>query len=295
MVVRPSRIVFAAALVASFASAETARADDDSETSVVEILEGIGAAAAVIGDVVFTSYDIGTAADNHQPDKGWMIAETSFGVPETAGTYIYIIAKIQDPAFEKSAPLLIPITMAASSITTHGIWSIASDRLPPGPRLGASWLIGTDFAFTAISLSETLNGKLLPKPIALAEMLIMTPEAVVGGVAAAKDPTARGGWIAIAGWSGVLAVHGLVSFLAGVANVQPPVKAPPQRSLPPPDPEPPPAGGAPTIEEEAPPVEPAPAPSPPPRPFAGMRPVVVPAAITDGVAVVPGAVVVGVF
>lgn len=302
MVVRPSRIAGLAAALGCLAFANTARADDN---ELVEVLEGVGAAAAVIGDIVFTSYDIGTAANNKQPDKGWMIAQTAFAVPQTLGTYIFIVADIQDPKFESRAPLLLPITVAASSLTTHAIWSLATDRFPPGPRLGASWLMGTNFTFTAISVSETVSGKLVPKPIALAEALIMTPEAVVAAVAAVKDPAGRGGWIGIAGWSGVLAVHGVVSLLAGLANVQPPIKPvtgnPPP---PPPEPEPEPEPRAPGREappsENAPPAPPpAPAPLAPPlaapSPQNGLHAMIIPAAITDGVGVVPGALVVGVF
>ncbi len=301
-------LVVAAALGLAFP--EDARADDD---TVLHVFEGIGVAGAIVGDVVFTSYDIATASKGQQPEKGWMVGQTALAGPQTVVSYIVIAVDAENPDFEARAPLAIPLAIAGSSLATHSIWSVATDRFPPGPRLGASWLIGLDLTFTTLSLSETFSGKLMPKGLGIVEALVMAPEAVLGAVEAVRDPSARGGWIGIAGWSGVLATHGVISLLAGIANPQPLPKAQPRNPHPP----------APPPEEEAPepsrrgpgtpapstdpnggpgdgqwPTEPSSEPpsesSPPPRQQAH-RPIVVPATLTDGYRVVPGALVVGVF
>ncbi len=267
----------------------TARADDE----LLHVFEGIGVAGAIVGDVVFTTYDVATASKGEQPEKGWMVAQTAVAAPETVVAYIVIVADAESPDFEARAPLAIPLGVAASSLATHSIWSVATDRFPPAPRLGASWLIGTDLTFTALSLSETFNGKLLPKSLALVEGLVMAPEAAICAFEAVKDPSSRGGWIGLAGWSGVLATHGVISLLAGVANVQPTPKAP-KPVRPPPEESPLPERGGP--DEPAAP-EPAPEPPPPEAPpkQETRAPVVVPATLTDGFRVVPGALVVGAF
>lgn len=267
----------------------TARADDE----LLDVFEGIGVAGAIVGDVVFTTYDVATASKGEQPEKGWMVAQTAVAAPETVVAYIVIVADAESPDFEARAPLAIPLGVAASSLATHSIWSVATDRFPPAPRLGASWLIGTDLTFTALSLSETFNGKLLPKSLALVEGLVMAPEAAICAFEAVKDPSSRGGWIGLAGWSGVLATHGVISLLAGVANVQPTPKAP-KPVRPPPEESPLPERGGP--DEPAAP-EPAPEPPPPEAPpkQETRAPVVVPATLTDGFRVVPGALVVGAF
>jgi len=293
MRIRLRHAVGVSTLALALVPAKEARADGD---EILHVFEGIGVAAAIVGDVVFTTYDIATASKGKQPDKGWMVAQTALAAPETVVTYVVIVADAENPDFETRAPLAIPLGIAASSLATHSIWSVATDRFPPAPRLGASWLLGADLTFTALSMSETINGKLLPKSLGLVEGLLMTPEAVLGAYEAVKDPGARGGWIGIAGWSGVLATHGILSFLVGVANVQPPPKPPPNRGLPPPPPseEETPTKSPATSPESPAPAPPAPPPDAPP-PAKSMRPVVVPATLTDGYRVVPGALVVGMF
>lgn len=291
------RAAFAASalvLTGWLACPDVARADDE----VLHVFEGIGVAGAIVGDVVFTTYDVATASKGDQPEKGWMIAQTAVAAPQTVVAYIVIVADSQNPDFEARAPLALPLGVAASSLATHSIWSVATDRFPPAPRLGASWLIGSNLTFTALSLSETFSGKLLPKSLALVQSLVMTPEAVICAVEAVNDPQGRGGWIGLAGWSGVLATHGVLSFLVGVANVQPPPKAPPRPLHPPPPEEEEPSDKSPDGRPS--PGEPTPADPPPEEPEAppkqqGHAPVVVPAAISDGFRVVPGALVVGVF
>lgn len=161
--------------------------------------------------------------------------------------------------------------------------------------------MGLDLTFTTLSLSETFNGKLMPKGLGIVEVLVMTPEAVLGAVEAVKDPEGRGGWIGIAGWSGVLATHGLISVLAGIANPQPVPRAQPRDPHPPPpaqeEPERAPGDAAPSPAPDNPgEAEPRPATtsSLPAKPHF-RRPLLVPATLTDGYHLVPGALLVGVF
>ena len=248
-----------------------ARADTDGGTvAAVAVVVGF-----VIADITFGVYDIGSAANGSLPAKPWAIAEAVVTTPEAvvAGGLLGVFSNERAWETDPRTLLLVFPASVFGSLSAHGIWGAATDRIPPAVLFGASPLIGTNVALTSFAIGRAAFGHLGGRPFGVLETVLTAPQVALGGVQASRDAANRPGWIALSAWSGALLVHGIASIIAGPHETPPPEPPPP----PPPRPTPP--------EEEKPPLK---VPYPYTIRFGPML-------VTDGVARAPGMGVVGAF
>lgn len=244
-----------------------AEAGDGEAIAVVSTL-----IACAIADATFATYDIVVAAKGELPSRGWAIAEIVATAPQTLlfnGAFYGLSAHEDDPYI---VLLSVPLT-GITALTTHGIWGVASTKVSPSALAGVSSAIGVNTHFLGYDITRAVNGKLGSRPMGIAQMIMTTPQTVIGAVEIANAKTNQGAWIGLTAWSGALMLHGLASAIWGARHEDPP-----------PPPEPP--------------------PSPPPEPPGDRTkpPLMVPASIqfgptmvTDGIARAPGVGIVGVF
>lgn len=312
-----------AALVAMGAlllPASEARASDD----VPLIILGVTLIGGAFGaDVAFTAYDLGKAPNNKEPDLKWMTAQTIVTAPQAILGHVPMVFGAVEKNDSEIAALFLPASIWGNQMATFGAWSIASQRVRPGPRYGVSWLIGADLPLSTAALASFFNENGYGRPwLSVSELIICTPQVVLGTYEAVHEPGSRAGWVSIAAWSGALAVHGTVSLILHVTHKpesEPVVPPPPPLPPPPPQPPPfyyndpvrvvPPGNGAPPNPPSGNPSENAPpgpnelrVPSegptapPSPRPFTPrLRADFAPTPISDGIQVVPGVSVFGTF
>jgi hypothetical protein len=216
---RKSHVFGALALVLATMPATTARADayTDFKSNIGKSLENIFylTAASLIVDVTFTIHDATLQWQNKRQSTGWAIAETALTLPQVglfnAGLTWAHSKGDNDDISTMDALAVIP-SVWTSQLATHGIWSLASDKVRLGDLYGVSWAIGANLTFTVGAVSG-LFGKRLGGPIfGIMEMVGTTPSIAVGlyrslGKVDADQPA----WIALTAWSGVLWVHGLAS------------------------------------------------------------------------------------
>ncbi len=129
---------------------------------------GIGA------NVTFTVHDASVALDNKRPTTGWGIAETVLTPPQALlfnGGLVYAQGSGE---IEKSPGyhfLLLPATWT-SQMATHGIWSLASDKVHPHDLYGVSWAIGANLAFTSGAVGAAVEKRLGGSTYGIIEMVV---------------------------------------------------------------------------------------------------------------------------
>lgn len=277
------------AALAVISAAQPARADDD-----VLIAFAVAGLAALAGaDVTFTAYSGGAAARVEEPDQAWMTAQSIVTTPQALAADVAMAALAAEDDDEGYSLLGIPVVAWLNQLSVYSTWSVgAPGTVQPDQRFGVAWLAGTNAAFTSAAVGAFADERVSPLWISIPEVGLMGAEAAFASVRAAQDENWRGGWVALAAWSGVLTIHGLVSIVGDASgwNRQDdiPIDIPP----PPPPPPPPPNDPlqVPTPEPELPPGQPR-RPEPPGPP----PPLLVPAPVGEGAALGPGVAVVGIF
>lgn len=240
--------------------------------------DGVVLAASIvtgllIADLTFATYNIVVASQAELPSKGWAIAETVLTIPQTL-VFNPFFAGLE--ASEKDSPWLVLLmvpTMGVSALTTHGIWSLASDTVHPGTLVGVSAFIGANATMTVGAVGMAFDGRLSNRAVGVAQIVCTLPQVILGGYEIGTRAPDRAGWIGLTAWSGTLLLHGIASSIWGGRRSHDDDAAPP-----PPPPPPSPAGD-------------------PQKP-----PLLVPASIhfaptmlSNGIARTPGLVVGGVF
>lgn len=286
------RAAFAAATLLALATPATARADDD----VVVVLAVVGAALFAGADVTFTAYSGGTAARVEEPDQTWMTAQSIVTTPQALALNVGMGVIASEDDDEGYSLLALPVVAWINTLSVYSTWTVgAPGVIQPDQRFGVSWLAGTNAAFTAAAIGAMADDRLSPLWISIPEVGLMGAEAAFAGVRAAQDENWRGGWAAMAAWSGVLAVHGVLSIIGEGAGWNRGSDIPTPEPIPPePPPQPPPDDPLrvptpdPSFPTNNPPASrPAP-PGPPP-------PLLVPAPVGEGAGLGPGVAVVGIF
>lgn len=290
---RPSRRLLAFALslaTITLVAPRQARADDD----VPLIVTAVSLVAVLIGtDIMFTAYTGGKVGRKEEPDQSWMIGQTVVaGAQSLALTGLTVGLSATDKKEEGYEMLAVPAAIWTTALTVFSAWSVgAPGETKVDARFGVSWLAGANLAFTATAVGALADGRYAPFYQSIPQTAIMAPQAVLTSIQAARDESGRPGWIALAAWSGVLTIHGVVSMVGrGVqAGDDDPPAEPPAPVLP----TPPAAPIDPYYIDPAVPLPPAPPPSPAPVP--APSPVVIPAPVPGEAGVAPGLAVVGVF
>lgn len=197
---------------------------------VVSTVGAIGIGA----NVTFTVHDASVALDGERPTKGWGIAETVLTPPQALlfnGGLIYAQASGEmqkSPGFHF---LLLP-AIWTSQMATHGIWSLASDKVHPSDLYGVSWAIGANLAFTSGAVGAAVEKRLGGAPYGIIEMIGMTPTICVGLSKLASRDDNQGAWAALTAWSGVLFLHGLASTVKGFKDTDDEEPKPPEPQAP---------------------------------------------------------------
>jgi hypothetical protein len=86
-------------------------------------------------------------------------------------------------------------------------------------------------ALTLPAISATVSGRPFPRALGAMEMALTAPQIAVSAYGIRADPHNVGGYAAIAGWSGALFAHGLVSVALPRDT-----RRPPAEPVPPPKP-----------------------------------------------------------
>jgi hypothetical protein len=174
-----------------------------------------GAVTIVASDVWFLGYDI-QRVEEGIVHRGAITAQTVVWTPQAAAfNFGFAWGQVDD---ENSAALTLGFMVPsiwANAMATFGAWTLASEQLPIADRFAVSWLLGSNVTFTTGAITS------LFRPTSIATPYLSTPEAVVQAtqtvgciVWAAGDEAHRVEWLALGGWSALLATHGFVSIIS---------------------------------------------------------------------------------
>lgn len=277
--------VAAGAFAATTLVPATARADD--ETVVIVTVLTVG--SALIGsDIAFTAYTGGKVGKKEEPAEGWMIAQSVLGNAQAVGLNVMCAyVAVEDKRNEGLALLPLLPAIWTGALGTFATWTLADRETRVDQRFMVSLLPAMNLAFTSSAIGYFAREDAAPYYISIPEATMMVPQAILTSIQAARDESGRPGWAALAAWSGVLSVHGIVSVIARAMDegVDPDTTS---ADLPPAvQPTPPAQPGDPYYIDPAIPASPPAVPIPPPA--------VVPAPVpTDG-GLAPGLQVLGMF
>jgi len=206
-------LAFGAAITVA-ASAKAGSGDND--RAIFIVATSVPGAAST----VFMAYHIVTAAKGEQPSRTWATAEVAvMALPTLVYPMLLIGVDYFVVEYDPRGVLAIPLLMLGSTGTamlmTHGIWSLATTRTPPGVVIGGSLAIGADVSMTSLALASAFLGRLPDRVAGISQVVLTVPQLVAGSYALATSPADRGLWITVTAWSGALFVHGFVSAIKG--------------------------------------------------------------------------------
>ncbi len=189
---------------------------------IEDILKGVAVVVTVgaigIGaNLAFTVHDASLAQDMELPTKGWAIAETVLTPPQAIIFNGALVGAHASGEIQKSPGhnfLLLP-AIWTSQMATHGIWSLASNKVHPHDLYGVSWAIGVNLAFTSGAVGGAIEKRLGGSTYGIIEMVAMMPTVVVGLSKLSVRDDEQVAWGALTAWSGVLFLHGLASTVVG--------------------------------------------------------------------------------
>ena len=182
----------------------------------VLVVTAVGA-IGIGGNIAFTAHDASLAIDNERATTGWSIAETVLTPPQALlfnGGMVWAQASGDIQKSPGLHLLLIPATWT-SQMATHGIWSLASNKVHPDDLYGVSWAIGANLAFTSGAVGAAVEKRLGGSTYGIIEMVAMTPTIIVGLSKVSARDDEKEAWAALTAWSGVLFLHGLASTVQG--------------------------------------------------------------------------------
>jgi len=224
-----SQVLGFLALVACTLPTRTAFADaySDMKSDVGKSLENIFylTAASLVVDVTFTIHDASLQWQDKRQSTGWAIAETVLTLPQVGVLnygLIWAHSKGDDDDVLAMDALAVVPAIWTSQLATHGIWSLASDKVRLDDLYGVSWAIGANLTFTMGAVSGIFGKRLGGPLLGIMEMVGTTPSIAVGlyrsfGRVDADQPA----WIALTAWSGALWLHGLASTIIKTPKKKP--------------------------------------------------------------------------
>lgn len=210
----------ALALASILALAPEARADDGPVDALGNMLRAsptitlVSTGVVVIADGTLTGLTVVDASNGRESPESVLLLESIVAVPQALGfgaaPSFFDITRWKPV---ENLGLLLPAQAWTGAMYVHGTWSLISQNLEPGPRLGVSYLIGVNYAFSATALGGLFQEKWAPFEVGIAEMGCSGVELAVTIERAVRDAPRRGGWAGLAAWSSVLFAHGLGSIL----------------------------------------------------------------------------------
>jgi hypothetical protein len=171
---------------------------------------------ALVADGGVTTLDLMDALRGRSAERGFYAVQTAIAAPQAIGFALapfYFDIDTWKPA--ENLLLLLPFQTLSSSLTTHGIWSIARPDFDPAARFGASFLVGLDTAFSTTALGCASREHWAPLEVAIAELSAGALELGLTFERALDDPDHSGEWAALAVWSSLLSTHGALSLALG--------------------------------------------------------------------------------
>jgi hypothetical protein len=111
--------------------------------------------------------------------------------------------------------LLLPAQVMASTLLNHGVWSLVEDPADPASRLGVSFLVGGNAAFTSIGIGGLTREKWAPWGLGIAEVAHTVLAASISVERMVNDQEHRPEWAGLFAWSLIGLSHGVGSILVG--------------------------------------------------------------------------------
>lgn len=203
-------------LAAVFSWALPAEASDEEDFGI-----GAGIVSLAAVDLSFSIRAIVLAADRGDAQFELSLAQSIVSVPQAIAFNGAIVGFLQDNdggvAF---AALHIPATMT-TALAVHGLWSLASPDEDQAFMFLASTAIGVNTMWTSFVLGTAISDEdnfddeaAIP---GLYEVITTAPGIAIGIHQALETDRFTAGWAAIAGWSGMLTLHGAL-FSTGLFN-----------------------------------------------------------------------------
>lgn len=162
-----------------------------------------------------TAAGIDTAA-RRESGRGFYITEGVVGAAQAlayAGSTVIYDAHQWTPW--ENLLIYFPATAWTTGLGVHGIWSAVSAKVEPPTRLGLSFVIGTNWAFTGALIGCYAHERLWsPAEMAIAEITFTSVESIVAIERAVDDPDHAVEWSLLAGWSSSIFLHGVLSAIA---------------------------------------------------------------------------------
>jgi hypothetical protein len=126
---------------------------------------------------------------------------------------------------------LVLLPAVTTTLFMHGMLGVTTSSSPvtPAQSYGLTWAAGIDTAFTLPLVAATINGRPFPRALGGMEMALTAPQIAVAAYGLRADPRNTLGYGAIAGWSGLLFAHGLVSVALPREKPRPAEPAPPPK------------------------------------------------------------------
>lgn len=203
-------------LAALISWAPRAEASDEEDFGIAA---GIVTVAAV--DLSFSIRAAVLAESGGDAQFEFSLAQSIVSVPQAIAFNGAIIAFLQeDEGAEAFAALHVPATMT-TALAVHGLWSLASPDEDQTFMFLASTAIGVNTMWTSFVLGTAVTdednfGDEAAIP-GIYEVITTAPGVAIGIHQALETDRFTVGWVAIAGWSGLLTLHGAL-FSTGLLN-----------------------------------------------------------------------------
>jgi hypothetical protein len=208
----PSRRLVAATLLAGALLVTPSVASADDEDAIIGVTV-VGSLAVL--DVVFTVYSGLKVDAREEPERGWMIAQSVImGLQTVAVDAVGTVMSVaeEDEGIELA---VLPFATWLGGMSAFSMWSLAAPQSVDVPgRFGLSTVLGLNVYFTSVAAATLGSGRASPDYMSIPQLALMAPECLLTTIKAATDPDARGAWIGLAAWSGLLSVHATVSLIA---------------------------------------------------------------------------------
>jgi len=189
-----------------------ARAGTMAEELDTVIAIAIGAVVLGFVDVGLSFPEAGYAIGGDRYPKPFSITKIAICAPQALfydGLTFGLARENRDPEVAVLTALMGGWTGAMS---TSGSWGLAAD-IDAASLYGISWAIGMNTALTTMAVGSLVGGKRGKLAQGIFEMGGTLPTLAVSAVRLTDPTSARPAWGALAGWSGLIFVHGLVTTL----------------------------------------------------------------------------------
>lgn len=205
---------------ALLAAAREARADDGPVYALGRMMDAsptltiVTSGVVILADAGFTTIDGIAATKRQELGLGISALEVTLATPQALGfamaPFFFDISRWDTG---ETLGLLIPFQAWSAALATHGIWSLSPDAVEQPGRVGASFLVGLNWAFTTTGIGCLTWGKSAPMGVAALEIGFMASEAALTIERAVDDPEHAAEWGALATWSLFMLSHGIGSAI----------------------------------------------------------------------------------